>query len=203
MIGIISYGMGNITSIWHALNYLGHNAKVTETPHDVEMADHLILPGVGAFPAAMERLKETGFVDVLCEHALIKQKPILGICLGMQLLADFGTEFSKCDGLGWISGGVEPIPRLTPNIRLPQIGWNEINIKKRTGLFANVDGDTSCYFVHSYQLSASNPEDVSATTHYGSPVTAAVARDNIYGAQFHPEKSQRVGLSILDNFTKL
>lgn len=203
MIGIISYGMGNIGSIWHALEYLGHDAMIAKTPSEISVADRLILPGVGAFPAAMRRLNDLGFTDMLHEHTLIKQKLTLGICLGMQLLADRGTEFSECDGLGWIPGHVRPIPRPTPELRLPHIGWNEVNIKEQSGLFAGIDGDTSYYFVHSFQFISSNSDYVTATTCYGSSVTAAVARENIYGTQFHPEKSQRVGLSVLDNFARL
>jgi imidazole glycerol-phosphate synthase subunit HisH len=203
MIGVVSYGMGNIQSVCNALEHLGHQPLVASTPEDLDKVDRIILPGVGAFPAAMERLMKTGFLDALNNQARDKSKPILGICLGMQLLAETGTEFGECAGLGWIPGRVEIISRGSSDLRLPQIGWNELELRDNAQLFANIEGDTSCYFVHSYQLLPTEPSDIVATVEYGGPVTAAVQRDNIFGAQFHPEKSARVGLAVLDNFAKV
>ena len=203
MIGIVSYGMGNIQSVCNAFDYLGHDLLVADGPDDLGRCDHLVLPGVGSFPAAMERLSANGFVDALEEQVRDREKPLLGICLGMQLLADTGTEFRECAGLGWIPGRVEMIEREPPDLRLPQMGWNELEIANAEPLFAGVEGDTSCYFVHSFHLCPREPADVAATVDYGGPVTAAVARGNVFGVQFHPEKSQKVGLQILDNFAKL
>ncbi len=203
MIGVVSYGMGNIQSVCNALVYLGHEVLVAQSPDDLEQASRIILPGVGAFPAAMKRLQESGFADALHAHVRERDKPLLGICLGMQLLAETGTEFEACDGLGWIPGRVEIIPRGPKKLRLPQVGWNELAVRDGARLFDGIEGDTSCYFVHSYQLNAAEPEDVVATVDYGGPVTAAVERENIFGAQFHPEKSARVGLALLDMFARL
>lgn len=203
MIGIVSYGMGNIQSVCNALGHLGHPVQVVRSPGDLDSVERIILPGVGAFPAAMERLRASGFVDALNTQVLEQGKPVLGICLGMQLLAEAGTEFRDCDGLGWIPGRVEIIPRGDNQLRLPQIGWNDLDIHSGSRLFDNIEGDTSCYFVHSYQLRPGDPADVVATVDYGGPITAAVERGNIFGAQFHPEKSARVGLAVLDNFAKI
>ncbi len=203
MIGVVSFGMGNIGSVCNALEHLGHTPLIASAPEDLDKADRIILPGVGAFPAAMTRLSTSGFLDALNDQVREKGKPVLGICLGMQLLAETGTEFGDCAGLGWISGRVEIIPRGSSDLRLPQIGWNELVLKDNAQLFANIEGDTSCYFVHSYQLLPTDPSDIVATVDYGGPVTAAVQRDHIFGAQFHPEKSARVGLAVLDNFAKV
>lgn len=203
MIAVVSYGMGNIQSVCNALEHLGHDAVPAATPEDLDAADRIILPGVGAFPAAMARLIETGFAAALHAQVLDQKKPVLGICLGMQLLAETGTEFEECQGLGWIPGRVERIPREGTALRLPQIGWNELDISADARLFTGIEGDTSCYFVHSYQLNPAEPSDIVATTDYGGPVVAAVERGNIFGAQFHPEKSARVGLAVLENFATL
>lgn len=203
MIGVVSYGMGNIQSVCNALEHLGHDVLDARTPDDLDGVDRIIIPGVGAFPAAMERLTATGFVDSLNIQVRDRGKPVLGICLGMQLLGETGTEFGECAGLGWIPGRVEIIPRQSSGLRLPQIGWNELNIRDGARLFANIEGDTSCYFVHSYQLCPADTDHIVATVDYGGPVTAAVQHENIFGAQFHPEKSARVGLSVLDNFARL
>ncbi|MBT6536263.1 MAG: imidazole glycerol phosphate synthase subunit HisH [Rhodospirillaceae bacterium] len=203
MIGVVSYGMGNIRSVCNALEHLGHEPLVASAPDDLDKVDRIILPGVGAFPAAMERLGTTGFADALNTQVRARGKPVLGICLGMQLLGEIGTEFGDCAGLGWIPGRVEIIPRGESNLRLPQIGWNELEVREGAQLFTNIEGDSSCYFVHSYQLLTTDPSDVVATVDYGGPVTAAVERDNIFGAQFHPEKSARVGLAVLDNFANI
>lgn len=203
MIGVVSYGMGNIQSVCNAFEHLGHPTLVVEEPGQLECADMIVIPGVGAFAAAMGRMEETGFANALGEQVLGKRKPALGICLGMQLLAEEGTEFVPCHGLGWIPGRVEPIERENTALRLPQVGWNELESVRDCALLCGISGDTSCYFVHSFELKARDRDDVAATVEYGGAVTAIVSRENIFGVQFHPEKSQRVGLKILDNFARL
>lgn len=203
MIGVVSCGMGNIQSVCNAFEFLGHDVVAASEPQELRGADRIVIPGVGAFPTAMGALRGAGFVEELQEQVIGKGKLALGICLGMQLLADEGTEFRVCPGLGWIPGRVEIIPRSDKALRLPQIGWNELEIKKDCPLLNGIEGETSCYFVHSYQLCPADPAHIVATVDYGGPVTAAVSRDNIFGMQFHPEKSQKVGLKILDNFARL
>lgn len=203
MIGIVNYGMGNIQSVCNAFDYLGHKTVVASQPGDLEQADKILIPGVGAFPSAMERINDAGFAEALDENVMVQGKPALGICLGMQLLAEAGTEFGDCRGLGWIPGRVEQIPRNDAALRLPQIGWNELEVRHACPLLADIGDKSSCYFVHSYEFNPADENDVTATVDYGGPVTAVVARGNIFGVQFHPEKSQRVGLKILDNFARL
>lgn len=203
MIGIVAYGMGNVQSVLNALEHIGANAALASTPEDLERADKILLPGVGAFGEAMRRLTERGIKSALDKQVLDKKKPILGICLGMQLLAEAGTEFGETAGLGYIPGRVDVIPRKDPALRLPHMGWNNLDITKACPLFDGIAGDRCCYFVHSYYLKADRPEDVSAICDYGGPVTAAVSAGHIFGTQFHPEKSQGVGLRVLANFAAL
>lgn len=192
---IVDYGVGNLKSIANAMGYLGLETRVTSEERELERANAIILPGVGAFPDAAERLRETGLDQVL--RAQAEQKPILGICLGMQLLFDKGEEIRECEGLGLVSGQVERI--LTP-YKLPHIGWNSLRFPNASPLFAGLDEGTYVYFVHSYCGMTARPADVLALTDYGVPVTAAVGRGNVYGCQFHPEKSGEAGLQILKNF---
>jgi glutamine amidotransferase len=203
MIGVVAYGMGNVRSVLNALEHVGADAALAATPEDLDRADKILLPGVGAFGEAMRRLTERGVKPALDEQVLGRGKPILGICLGMQLLAETGTEFGEAKGLGYIPGRVEIIPREDRTLRLPHMGWNGLDIVKDCPLLGGIAGDTCCYFVHSYHLKAGRPGDVSATCDYGGPVTAAVSAGHIFGTQFHPEKSQRVGLRILSNFAAL
>ncbi len=203
MIGIVSYGMGNIRSVCNVFDYLGHETLVVTDPGDLDRVDKILIPGVGAFPAAMEKINNSGFAAALNDQVLARGKYVLGICLGMQLLAEEGDEFETCPGLGWIPGRVEQIPRGDGSLRLPQVGWNELKPQRDCRLLSGVDNDTNCYFVHSYHLKAADEKHITATVDYGGPVTAAVAHNNIFGVQFHPEKSQRVGLGILDNFARL
>lgn len=203
MIGVVAYGMGNIQSVCNAFDYLGHPVTVVETPDDLNAVERIVLPGVGAFPSAMARLHDTGFARALDEQVRERGKPVLGICLGMQLLAEEGTEFRQCPGLGWIPGRIEIIERETTGLRLPQIGWNELAITGDSPLLAGLGNAPCCYFVHSYHFRPRDPAHIEATVDYGGPVTAAVAHGNIFGVQFHPEKSQKVGLKVLDNFARL
>ena len=200
MIGIVAYGMGNVQSVLNAFEHIGAKAALAGTAAELARADKILLPGVGAFGEAMRRLTEGGLKPALDEHVLSKKKPILGICLGMQLLAEMGTEFGETPGRGYIPGRVEIIPRTDTSLRLPHMGWNNLDITKAAPLFDGITGDTCCYFVHSYYLKAGRPGDVSATCYYGGPVTAAVSTGHIFGTQFHPEKSPRVGLRVLSHF---
>lgn len=203
MIAVVAYGMGNVRSVMNALEHLGIPARVAEKPADLAEADKAIIPGVGAFRQAMARLSETGFKDALDEHAVGKKKPVLGICLGMQLLAATGTEGGESQGLGWIPGRVAVIPRGPQNLRLPHVGWNELIVKKDCPLLADLGADSVFYFVHSFYLAADDQSDISGVTDYGGPITASVSRANVFGMQAHPEKSQKGGLKVLSNFARL
>ena len=195
--------MGNVRSVMNALDYIGAPNFVATRPAQFDDADKVLLPGVGAFRKAMALLDETGFHAALDEQVKRQGKPLLGICLGMQLLAETGTEFGDCAGLGYVPGRVEIIPRINPDLRLPQIGWNELSIVADCPLFRGVEGEDGGYFVHSYYLNAARKSQISATCDYGGPLTAAVSAGQVFGMQFHPEKSQPLGLVILKNFAAL
>ncbi len=195
---IVDYGVGNLKSVVNAMDYLGLAAVVTADAGELERADAVILPGVGAFPDAAEKLRATGLDRALVRAA--ERKPILGICLGMQLLFDMGEEGRPTAGLGLIPGKVRPVETA---LKLPQIGWNSLTFRADCPLFRGLDQGAYVYFVHSYCGVAERAEDVAAVTDYGGTVTAAVGRGNVYGCQFHPEKSGEVGLQILRNFGEL
>ncbi len=193
---IIDYGAGNLFSVKNALDYLGIENKITKNADDLRSADRLILPGVGAFPDAMRMLNESGLVEVIKEEVL--KKPILGICLGMQMLFEKGFEFEETEGLGLIKGSVK---LMTPkNLPIPHIGWNELELNNPCGLLDK--GGEYVYFVHSYAADCP-AENVSAYCDYGMKVPALVFSGNVYGAQFHPEKSGETGLEILRKFAAL
>ena len=191
---IVDYGVGNLKSVTNAMAYLGLESRVTGDAGELERADAILLPGVGAFPDAAEKLRGTGLDKTIVAQA--DKKPILGICLGMQLLFELGEEVRPCAGLGLVGGSVKKIE--TP-YKLPH-GWNSLTFPNPSPLFAGVEPGSYVYFVHSFCAVASNPDDVIARTDYGVPVTAAVGKGNVYGCQFHPEKSGEVGLQILKNF---
>ncbi len=196
MVAIIDYGMGNVLSVQKALSKLGIDSIVTADKNQISASSHIILPGVGSFNRAMKNLNEKELINTLHHEVKVVKKPFLGICLGMQLLADHGFEDGETKGLGFIEGIVKEIP--SNNLPVPHIGWNEINIKNAQ-YFGNVK-DNNFYFVHSFYLEASNVEDVAATVNYGIELTAAVQKDNIFGTQFHPEKSQEEGIAVLKSF---
>jgi glutamine amidotransferase len=202
MIGIVGYGVGNVRSVLNALERVGAKATVAEQPSALSGCDKILLPGVGAFAPAMDKLNALGFRDALDEAVLGRKVPILGICLGMQLLGDVSHEFGEHRGLGYIPGVVNEIA-VPDNLRLPHMGWNDLAIERQSPLTSDLSGETSCYFVHSFALQPVNPQHVVATTDYGGPVTAIVADGNIFGVQFHPEKSQDNGAKILSAFAKL
>lgn len=198
MIAIIDYGAGNLFSVKNALDYLGLENIVTKSAQELERADRLILPGVGAFPDAMRMLSEAGLVDVIKEQA--KKKPLLGICLGMQMLFEKGYEFAETDGLGLIKGSVKLME--PDNLPIPHIGWNSLEFNEKSPLLSKCKDGDYVYFVHSYAADCPN-ENVAAYCDYGMKVPALVQSGNVYGAQFHPEKSGETGLNILRCFAQL
>jgi glutamine amidotransferase len=202
MIGLVNYGIGNLRSVANALEQVGVGFAMVEDAARVPGFDKLLVPGVGAFGACMEALTVRGFREPVLAHARAG-KPLLGICVGMQMLADIGTEFGERPGLGLVPGRVEQIPRTTPDLRLPQIGWNALRLLGDCPLLRGLGAETSAYFVHSFHLVPADPADIVADVDYGGPVVAAVQRANVFGMQFHPEKSQGVGLRVLENFWKL
>lgn len=202
MIRIIDYGVGNLFSLKSSLRAIGIDADYTGNPAEIRKADKLILPGVGAFRDAREALRSTGLDRVVQEEAG-KGKPLMGICLGMQMLFDRSYEYGEYEGLGLIPGEIVPMEGRSPkDLPIPHIGWNELMLKQPSPLMKNTVNGDYVYFVHSYY--AETPaEHVIATTDYGVEMTAAVQKDNVYGCQFHPEKSSEVGLSILKAFCEL
>ena len=195
---IVDYGVGNLKSIANTLGYLGLSSEITGQPDGLERADALILPGVGAFPDAADKLRQTGLDRAVLAQA--EKKPVLGICLGMQLLFDEGEEVRPCQGLGLVSGTVR---KIATELKLPHIGWNSLTFPNPSPLFKGVEPGSYVYFVHTFCALPDQPSDVLAVTDYGGPVTAAVGRGNVYGCQFHPEKSGETGLQILRNFGEL
>ena len=202
MISIIDYGVGNLFSLRSSLRAIGNDADYTGNPAEIRKADKLILPGVGAFRDAREALRSTGLDRVVQEEAG-KGKPLMGICLGMQMLFNRSYEYGEYEGLGLIPGEIVPMEgRIPKDLPIPHIGWNELMLKQPSPLMKNTANGDYVYFVHSYY--AETPaEYVIATTDYGVEMTAAVQKDNVYGCQFHPEKSSEVGLSILKAFCEL
>ena len=201
MIGIIDYDAGNIKSVEKALQYLGQETVVSRDPQVLLKADKVILPGVGSFGDAMENLKKYGLVPVI--HEIVeKGMPFLGICLGLQLLFESSDETPGVEGLGILKGKILRIPP-SPGLKIPHMGWNSLEIKPGTRLFAGIPNGSYVYFVHSYYLKAENPEIVAATTEYSTHIHAAVEQGNVFACQFHPEKSSEVGLQILKNFISL
>ena len=199
MTAVIDYGAGNIFSVKNALDYLGFDSVLTNSAKEIRNADSVILPGVGAFPQAMKKLKESGLVGVIREEA--KKKPFLGICLGMQMLFEKSYEFEECDGLGLIGGYVDKIP--DEGLVIPHMGWNKLEVNRDCPLFAGFTGDEYVYFVHSYKAFCDD-KNLYAYCEYGSRVTAVVSDGGyVFGTQFHPEKSGDTGLTILKNFTEI
>ena len=207
VVAVVDYGSGNLRSAEKALaragaeSNSGHNIVVTSDAEVVERAERVVLPGVGAFADCMNGLASVpGMVAALKDAVLIHGKPFLGICVGMQLLASVGREFGDHPGLGWIEGEVIRLAPSDPSLKIPHMGWNELTIVRKHPVFAGIEDGAHAYFVHSFELKPRISTHLLATTDYGGEVTAAIARDNIVGTQFHPEKSQAVGLSLLANF---
>ena len=203
MIAIVDYGVGNLFSLVSSFAYIGADAKLTSDPDEIRGADRIILPGVGAFADAAKKLAASGLDKVVIEEAK-KGKPLLGICLGMQMLFERSFEYGEHEGLGLIKGSVKPMRDILPEeLKIPQIGWNALSFKgEKSELFRYIKEGDFVYFVHSY-YGADCDESLIATTEYGEEITAAVASGNVYGTQFHPEKSGEVGLSILRAFCEI
>lgn len=198
MIAVIDYGAGNLKSVTKALDHLGYANTIVSRPEELESADGMILPGVGAFPMCMAALRKSGMDQAILQQA--GKKPLLGICLGMQMLLDSSTEMGGDQGLGLIPGTVE---KIETNLKLPHIGWNSLNIVNPNPLTAGLSDGDYVYFVHSFCAKVKNSEDLALTTDYGATVSAMIARGNVFGCQFHPEKSGPVGMTILRNFGEL
>ncbi len=199
MVAIVDYGVGNLFSLKSSFAAIDIKAIVTSNPDEILSADRIILPGVGAFEDAARKLKESG-LDKVLKQAVDKGIPLMGICLGMQMLFDKSFENGEFEGLGFVKGEVRPIKEVIPqDLKIPQIGWNALSIKKPSKIFKYIKDGDYVYFVHSYYAANCN-DSLIADTNYGAPLTAAVQNGNVYGCQFHPEKSGDVGLRILKAF---
>jgi glutamine amidotransferase len=204
MITIIDYGSGNINAIENIYKNLKVPYKIAHTPEQAVDAEKLFLPGVGAFDETISKLDETGFRSVLDTQVLLNKVPILGICVGMQILAE-SSEEGELSGLGYIKGRVKKmdVTLLTDKPKLPHLGWNTISLTKSISLFENIDPDIGFYFLHNYYFDCTHSADMVASTNYGKLFASAVARENVFGVQFHPEKSHRNGIQLLHNFAKI
>lgn len=199
MVAIIDYGMGNVASVQKALNFLNVKNVITSEHSVIKDSSIILLPGVGSFAQGMENLNHRNLVNLLTDEVLIRQKPFLGICLGMQLIMEKGNEPYECKGLGWIEGEVKKFELLDLNI--PHMGWNNIQVINNK-YYNNLD-NCDFYFIHSYHVNPKNCLDIAATVNYGFDVVASVQKANIFATQFHPEKSQDAGLSLLRTFFEL
>ena len=204
---IINYGTGNLNSVSKALEVAATeinkkiNIKISNKPKDILDSDRIILPGQGSFRQCALAVKNIpGLWDSLNEFVLVKKKPIFGICVGMQLFSEKGYEERVTEGFGWIKGSVKKIETTNKDLKLPHMGWNEVNVIKKNDLFVDIKNFSHFYFVHSFAFEAENINDVICTADYEKPVVAALLKDNIFGSQFHPEKSQENGIKLLSNF---
>ena len=209
-IAIIDYGSGNISSVINSFKKVSANQnieikiEITADLKTILSSDKIILPGQGSFKNCTESLEKIkGLKDTLNEFAIIKKKPLFGICVGMQMFADIGYEETETNGLGWITGKVLKIDNQDGKYKLPHIGWNQINIVKKSKIFNNIKNNAHMYFVHSYEFIPEDKNVISATTDYSSKIVCSVEKENIFGAQFHPEKSDKIGLQIIKNFINL
>lgn len=200
MVVIIDYGLGNLRSVLGAVEKVGFEGRISHDHDDIREATHLILPGVGAFGDGMTNLQARGLTEVLHDAVVVGRKPILGICLGAQLLARDSEEFGFHRGLGWIAASVRRIDTPDPTLRVPHVGWNALHQRRPLPLFTDVPDHALFYFVHSYRIVCDDPDLAAGECQYGIPITAVIHRQNVYGTQFHPEKSQRHGLTVLANF---
>ena len=204
---IVDYGSGNLHSIAKALEAVaprGCRVEVSESADDILSASYVVLPGVGAFGDCVNGVRSLEGVEEALEKVVLQEKkPFLGICVGMQMLAQEGVEYGKHRGLGWIKGRVVEIKSLDKQMKIPHMGWNEIGVLRKHPIFQGVNEKSNAYFVHSFHLECEEKKDIIAQVEYGYPLTAAIARENIVAVQFHPEKSQEVGLKLLGNFLSL
>lgn len=199
MVGIIDYKMGNVASVKKAFDKIGAKNMLSNNAEEILNASHLVLPGVGAFGDGMENLRNLNLIDLLNDAVITQRKPFLGICLGMQLIAEKGYEFGINKGFGWIKGEAVKLDT-SGNLRLPHIGWDNIEIKNNSLLFKNIPNNSDFYFVHSFHLKCNDASIITSICDYGKKFAASIQKDNIFAVQFHPEKSQEKGLQILKNF---
>jgi glutamine amidotransferase len=202
MTTIINYNLGNPKSIKNMLSYLGIDAVISDDLNALKSADRIILPGVGHFAHGMNQLNDLGFTEMIKEHALTQQKPILGICLGMQLMTNFSEE-GDVDGLGLIDAQTKKFQLQDKSLKIPHMGWNEVSWQKKLPILHSLSEKPRYYFVHSYFVECMNQQDILGITNYGQDFVSAFQHDNIIGMQFHPEKSHKFGMELLQNFTKL
>ena len=204
---IVDYQSGNISSVINSFTEVAKgkvNIEVTSDIKKIKLSDKIVLPGQGSFKSCINSLNcINGLEDTLKEFAITNRKPLLGICVGLQMFADVGYEEAETKGLGWISGKVSKIDNQNGKFKLPHIGWNEIEIQKESKIFKNIKNKSHMYFVHSYEFIPTEKSVISATTDYSSKIVCSVEKDNLFGTQFHPEKSDKTGLKIIDNFIKL
>lgn len=201
-VSIIDCGVANLSSVSNALLNAGAEVEILSTPQKLKDADRIIFPGVGAFAKCMSNFQEAGFKDELLDIVKNKGRPLLGICLGMQVLFTKGHEFGITEGLGWFKGEVKKIESSDPNLRIPHIGWNDLTFYKEHPVFAGLPPHPDFYFVHSFHAVPEEKQDLVATCDYGGSITASVSKENIVAVQFHPEKSQKVGFKLLQNFLR-
>ena len=204
---IVDYQSGNISSVINSFTEVAKekaNLEVSSNINKIKSSDKIVLPGQGSFKSCIDSLNSiNGLVDTLKQFAIINKKPLLGICVGLQMFADIGYEETETKGLGWIPGKVSRIDNQNGKFKLPHIGWNEIEIKKESKIFKDIKNKSHMYFVHSYEFIPEDKTVISATTDYSSKIVCSVEKDNLFGTQFHPEKSDKTGLKIIDNFMKL
>ena len=204
---IVDYNSGNISSVINSFKEVAKdkvNIEVTADLNKINSSDKVVLPGQGSFKSCVDALnKINGLTEALSEFAINNKKPLLGICVGLQMFADVGYEETETKGLGWISGKVSKVDNQNGKYKLPHIGWNQINIVKQSKIFENIDNNSHMYFVHSYEFIPEDKNVISATTDYSSNIVCSVEKENIFGTQFHPEKSDKLGLKIIDNFINI
>ena len=204
---IVDYNSGNISSVINSFKEVAKdsvNITVSSDLSKIKSCDKVVLPGQGSFKSCVGALNNiSGLVDVLNDFTIVHKKPILGICVGLQMFADIGYEEKETKGLGWVSGKVSKIDNQNGKYKLPHIGWNQINIVKQSKIFENIENNSHMYFVHSYEFIPEDKNVISATTDYSSNIVCSIEKENIFGTQFHPEKSDKIGLKIIDNFISL
>ncbi len=204
---IVDYNSGNISSVINSFKEVAQNKvniEVTSDLNKIKLADKIILPGQGSFKSCVDALNNIdGLVDSLNDFAINNKKPLFGICVGLQMFADIGYEETETKGLGWISGKVSKIDNQDRKYKLPHIGWNQINIIKESKIFKDINNSSHMYFVHSYEFIPNDKNVISATTDYSTKIVCSVEKENLFGTQFHPEKSDKIGLQIIQNFINL
>ena len=204
---IVDYNSGNISSVINSFKEVAKvkvNIEVTSDLKKIKSSDKVVLPGQGSFKSCIDALNNIkGLVDTLNDFVISDKKPLLGICVGLQMFADIGYEETETKGLGWISGKVSKIDNQNGKFKLPHIGWNQLNIVKNSKIFKGIENKSHMYFVHSYEFVPADKNVITATTDYSSNIVCSVEKENIYGTQFHPEKSDKIGLQIIENFIKL